>query len=191
MRITQIEKDLTISIDETGFYMGGSRKRGKSRIGTKAIRKVKACPGSKINVIAAISPLQGLLYFEKRHYSTNGDNFLEFLDNMVHSNPIFQQQPFRLLMDNINFHKTRAIKQWFETVNHVQTFTPIYSPMLNPIEECFSKWKGSVYKEKNNDIDELLSRIDEKSAGISITNCRKWFDHSQSFIDDCLNMTEL
>jgi len=191
LRMTQIEKDLTISIDETGFYMGGSRKRGKSRIGRKAIRKVKACPGSRINVIAAISPTQGLLYFEKRDYSTNGKNFLEFLDNMVHSNPIFQQQPFRLLMDNPNFHKTQAIKQWFETVNHVQTFTPIYSPMLNPIEECFSKWKGGVNKCKKDNVEDLYLAIDAKSATITVNNCQQWFNHSQSFIDDCLNMEEL
>lgn len=187
----QIEKDLTISIDESGFWTGKTRKRGKSRIGKRAIAKVKRVPGEKVNVIAAVSPQLGLVYFEKRLYCTNGESFLQFLDNMYHSNPIFQQQSFRFLMDNPYFHKTEEIKHWFQDHNQVQCFTPIYSPMLNPVEECFAKWKGEVYKQKSDNIDELLSNIDDKAGNITISNCTGWFHHSQSFIPACLNMEEL
>lgn len=51
-----------------------------------------------------------------------------------------------VIMDNISFHKTAAVKELIESVGCTILFLPIYSPDLNPIEHYWFKIKNQIRK---------------------------------------------
>ena len=51
-----------------------------------------------------------------------------------------------VIMDNINFHKTKRIKELIESVGCKVLFLPTYSPDLNPIEHHWFKIKHRIRK---------------------------------------------
>ncbi|CAO3677297.1 hypothetical protein CU097_004012 [Rhizopus azygosporus] len=46
-----------------------------------------------------------------------------------------------IVMDNAAIHKTPNILRAFHEHGHTPLFLPPYSPMLNPIDECWAKIK--------------------------------------------------
>lgn len=51
-----------------------------------------------------------------------------------------------VVMDNINFHKRKRIKELIESVGATILFLPTYSPDLNPIEHYWFKIKNYIRK---------------------------------------------
>lgn len=51
-----------------------------------------------------------------------------------------------VVMDNLSVHKSRRIERLVEEAGCTLLFLPPYSPDLNPIEEAFSKVKGTLRK---------------------------------------------
>lgn len=51
-----------------------------------------------------------------------------------------------VIMDNINFHKTKKVKELIESVECKVLFLPTYSPDLNPIEHHWFKIKNYIRK---------------------------------------------
>ena len=47
-----------------------------------------------------------------------------------------------VVMDNLQVHKSRRVKELIESVGAEVLFLPPYSPDFSPIEEAFSKVKG-------------------------------------------------
>ncbi|KII69826.1 hypothetical protein RF11_13052 [Thelohanellus kitauei] len=48
------------------------------------------------------------------------------------------------VMDNVGFHKCDEIKNLFTLSNHSVLYLPPYSPLVNPLEEAFSKVKQGI-----------------------------------------------
>ena len=49
-----------------------------------------------------------------------------------------------VLMDNVAFHKTKAVRDYIQTTKSIILFVPPYSPDYNPIEMVFFKAQGSI-----------------------------------------------
>jgi len=189
--VSQFEQNLTLSIDEAGVQIGKIRKRGRSVRGKPAIGRVPVLNGPKINIIAAISPIYGLLFYSKTTANITARIFSQFLDEMNSKCPQLQQHPHRFLLDNASIHLGSEVREWFADKPHQQLQLPPYSPMLNPIEECFSKWKMGIKKLKSKTIGELNNSIDLISKTITISNCKSWFNHSREQLDNCLAMNKM
>ncbi|XP_057684405.1 uncharacterized protein LOC130910834 [Corythoichthys intestinalis] len=51
-----------------------------------------------------------------------------------------------IIWDNIGFHRTNQIREWFNIHQQVlNVCLPPYTPFLNPIEELISSWPWKVY----------------------------------------------
>lgn len=61
-----------------------------------------------------------------------------------------------VIMDNLSSHKTQSIRKLIRSVGAKVFYLPPYSPDLNPIENCFSKVKSWLRKERQTQIDELI-----------------------------------
>jgi len=55
-----------------------------------------------------------------------------------------------VVMDNINFHHTKRVKDLIESVGCKILFLPTYSPDLNPIEHYWFKIKQQIRKTASN-----------------------------------------
>ena len=59
-------------------------------------------------------------------------------------------------MVNVPFYKYISVKNQFLEKGHTIKYLPPYSPMLNPIENSFSKWKLYVKMAYCTSEDELI-----------------------------------
>ena len=96
------------------------------------------------------------------------------------------------VMYNVKFHHLSDVVDLIKSKSHVTVCLPPYSPMLNPIEMLFSKWKSLVKKTPTlTSQDNLLNRIEEATTKISINDCKGWIRRSQVYFRDCLNKREI
>jgi hypothetical protein len=75
---------------------------------------------------------------------TTGDIFLQILRKLMASLDAANAPSYNFVMDNASIHKTQEIMQEMEVSRNNPAFLPPYSPFLNPIKECFSKFKSLV-----------------------------------------------
>ena len=129
-----------IYVDEAGFNLTRTRRRGRNIIGHRAIVNV---PGQR----AAITR-NGVLHRHAHMGPYNTALILTFLDqlhNITAANQINHMQ-YIVVWDNVSFHRSALVQNWFQQHPHFTVlYLPPYSPFLNPIEDFFSAWRWKVY----------------------------------------------
>ena len=105
--------------------------------------------------------------------TVKAEHFITFLDALPPTNRKY------VLMDNIYFHKEKAVLAKLKEKGLVPLFTSPYSPDWNPIETFFSKLKHTFRKEqlKFPTGKTLLSLIDRVCETLPTDYCRKVFQH--------------
>lgn len=132
-----------IWIDETGFNLHIRRKYGRARTGHRASISVANNRGSNISVCAAMS-CEGFLHERLRPGAYNAASFCEFLNELFVLLRTTGRSQCWLIVDNARFHHCEIVNTCAAHEGHVLTFLPPYSPMLNPIESLFGKWKSLI-----------------------------------------------
>ncbi|XP_039474134.1 uncharacterized protein LOC120442240 [Oreochromis aureus] len=125
-RVMELEADAMghelLFVDEAGFNLSKTRRRGRNIIGHRAIINVPGQRGGNITMCAAISQ-NGVVH---------------------HHRP--EQTRYVIIWDNVSFHRAALVCNWFtDHPSFMALNLPPYSPFLNPIEEFFSAWYWKVY----------------------------------------------
>jgi hypothetical protein len=80
-----------------------------------------------------------------------------------------------IVMDNARFHHCAAVASCAQRCGHMLIFLPAYSPMLNPIESLFGKWKTLI---RSHGVmltqDILIEHMAIAKADITVDNCLGW-----------------
>jgi len=144
-KIKKINKDDIICLDEVGitrdtynaFGYCHSTKRLEYYVDINSIR-------IKRSLIVAISNEKVIQYEVLKDKNVNGEIFKKFIENLTKN-----IKNKYILMDNINFHKSKNIVDIIEKSNNKILFIPPYSPEFNPIEKVFSVFKAYINKKIN------------------------------------------
>ena len=155
-----------IYIDETGFHLYTHRHYGCAPIGQRVHRMVWNNRGQNITVIAAVSNLMGLMYYEIIHASVNIEIFHDFMTSL---SVILGDERAVLLMDNAPCHRNVVLN----SDNLQVKYLPPYSPFLNPIENCFSVFKHDMKRRPNWIQGEVCDRRAAVAANMSMASWRK------------------
>lgn len=183
-----------IYVDEAGFNLTKSRRRGRNVIGHRATVDLPGQRGGNISMCAAISE-NGVLTHIPRIGPYNTQHLLTFLETLYRTLiPDDERGPFRddlpkyvVIWDNVRFHHSHAIRQWFAThYRMLMEFLPPYSPFLNPIEEFYSAWSWKVYDRQPHTQMTLLAAMDVACEDITVDACRGWIRHSKIFFPCCI-----
>ncbi len=83
-----------------------------------------------------------------------------------------------VVFDNLGAHKPQRIRELIEARGAEVLFLPSYSPDLNPIEEAFSKIKGTVRKAGARTREALFEAIAQALWAITPVDAAGWFAHS-------------
>ena len=85
-----------------------------------------------------------------------------------------------IVWDNVSFHRSNIIRQWFET--HNRMLMEFISPylFLNPTEEFFSAWRWKVYDHQPHTVT-LLAAMGAGCNDTTADACRGWIRHSKRF----------
>ncbi|KRH95030.1 hypothetical protein M153_500003141 [Pseudoloma neurophilia] len=70
-------------------------------------------------------------------------------------------------------------------------FLPPYSPFLNIIENCFSKWKNQVKRSNSNTVQELLTAINTELNCITQSDLQGYYRKMISYLPRCRNGEEI
>jgi len=176
-----------VYIDETGFDLHCYRRRGRSRRGQKAIVVRESSQGERVSVVAAISPIHGLIAYQIELGHFNGDRFYDFIANNLLPRPLFHQQSMVLVMDNVRFHRNRELQQVItedQPVQHRIQYIPPYSPHLNAIEYCFSNWKKYV-NSQDKDQDTLRQVIERAINRTTADLCASYHSAVMQYMVHC------
>ncbi|XP_023119563.2 uncharacterized protein LOC111564304 [Amphiprion ocellaris] len=142
-----------IYVDEAGFNLTKCRRRARNIIGHRATVDVPGQRGGNMTMGVAISE-NGVVTHIPIIGPYNTEHLVTFLDTLYRDLIPEQERgqtgenlpKFVIVWDNVSFHRSNIIRQWFATHNRMlMEFLSPYSPFLNPIEEFFSPWRWKMY----------------------------------------------
>ena len=145
-------------LDEVGFALSTRRTRGRSFIGSSAVKEVTCIRSRNLSICVGMSI--GGEYF-KLVSSTPFNTFLfcDFLRNFIRN--LHEKGISRgiFVLYNVRFHHCREVAEVVSLSGFSLLFLPPYSPFLNPIENSFSKWKANVIGMNATNETELIEFI--------------------------------
>ena len=104
-----------------------------------------------IAILLAVSRENGVDHIQTHNNSINAMKFRTFLDELRIK---YFYDDILLIMDNLSFHKSKAMRRRVDELGFMYTYTPAYSPMYNGIEEVISIGKHMIKKKR---LDMLLN----------------------------------
>jgi hypothetical protein len=163
-----------IYVDESGFNCHLRRRHGRAPIGQRATATVVNSRGVNLSICAAMH-INGMLTWTHRWGAFNAGFFVEYLQTLFSRLDELSLEHCWVVLDNVRFHHSAAVTDIITARGHTPVYLPPYSPMLNPIESAFSKWKSSI--RRTGEIrhrDELLERVQQAHREISRDDCIGW-----------------
>ena len=172
--IQKIKKEDIICIDESCINGELYLKYGWIKRNKKLIKYIKrnTIP-KKMSLIMAINQ-KGIIKYELyKEKSINTKIFKKFITELLKN-----IKNKYILMDNINFHKSKEVLEIITKNNNQPLFIPAYSPEFNPIEEVFSELKSFIrkninFKNFNKKINILIKRFTK-----NIKNLKNYYRHA-------------
>ena len=160
-----------VFLDESGVNIGMTRRYGRAR-GKNRVHDYAVQSKPKKTTLLSSVRLDGTQAYEFFQGSLTGDIFLNYVKNTLvptlHKGDI-------VVMDNLNCHKVKGVKEAIEAVGASVLYLPPYSPDLNPIEMMWSKMKAVLRKWKADSLDLLHSCIPAAFSSVSTQDIQGWF----------------
>jgi transposase len=83
-----------------------------------------------------------------------------------------------VILDNLQSHKGKAVREAIRTAGARLLFLPAYSPDLNPIEQVFAKLKHLMRKAAKRTHEDTWRRIGELLNHVSPAECQRYLVNS-------------
>ena len=150
----------TICLDETSIYLNMKPSYGRSKSGTRVIKKTNIYPFKRYNMLCAIcaNKVVGWKLYKDIKGGLKTQNILDFYDEFIKDN----YKNYLIIMDNAVIHKSKMIREKIEDNHNYLLYSVPYHPETNSIEEFFSQLKHYIKKESPNtyeDIDKVIKDI--------------------------------
>lgn len=158
-KLEKYDHTKTICLDETSIYLNMTLSYGRSRSGTRVIKKTNKYPYKRYNLLCAISANKVIgwkLYPERKGGVTTTD-ILEFYDEFIKD----KYKNHLVIMDNAVIHKSKIIRETIENSKNELLYSVPYHPETNSIEEYFSQLKHHIKKESPNTYEDIYNTIKE------------------------------
>ena len=168
---SQLAISTLVFIDETGASTNMSRRYGRAVKGKRCIASVPHghwktttfIAGLRHDKITAPMVLDGPM---------TGDAFQIYIERFLC--PTLKPGDI-VIADNLRSHKVSGIRSAIEAVGARLLYLPPYSPDLNPIEKCFSKFKALLRKTAARTVESLWNAIKEILNVFTPEECSNYF----------------
>ena len=175
-----------IFIDEVGFSVSTRPKKGRALKGERATTPVPYSRSRNISVVAAMNK-NGMIYHKIHNAAVNRPDFQVCLNEMkIKLIEIGIENPL-VILDNARIHHSRVL-DWtgFDVL-----YLPPYCPFLNPIENCFSKWKNAVIRSRCTTESHLKETIKNKFSVITMEDCNGYYRNMLKYLQMAANGEEI
>ena len=160
-------------LDETGVNLSLSRSFGRAYRGHRANGNAPKNYGQGITVLGAINRDGELATLEVRG-AADELVMLVFIREIL--SPVLKRGDI-VVMDNLTSHKTPRVQKAFAELGVEVYYLPPYSPDLNPIEMCWSKFKTILRQLAARSYDALSEAISRALKKITAADARSWIRH--------------
>jgi transposase len=180
-----IPGDRIFFLDEVGFSVSMRSRYGRSTRGRIASMVVPALRTRNFSCCSAMSK-DGMLHYRVETRPFNTGRMIAFLEELCQQLESIGKRECVFILDNVAFHRSSQVREFIEGAQHTIMFLPPYSPFLNPIENCFSKWKRFVRTSNSHNEAELITSIERGFGTISGEDCAGFYRHMIGFLPRCL-----
>ena len=156
-KLNKFKYNKTICLDETSIYLNMVLPYGRSKSGTRVIKKTNKYPYKRYNCLCAISAKKviGCILYEDLKGGVKTDNVLEFYNKFIKD----KYKEHLIIMDNAVIHKSKKIKELIESTDNKLLYSIPYHPETNAIEEFFSQLKHYIKKKSPNTYEDIVTVI--------------------------------
>jgi transposase len=183
MKAMDLDIDDVISVDETCVYFDIPARSGYSRKGTRLHIPLSRHRRKKYTLILAVGTM-GVIHWQLLEGSANTSTFQSFVSSVPI--PESMSKP-TILMDNVAFHKSRAVVKAASDRNLTIVYTPPYSPQYNPVEMAFSVAKSQYRKlrpdEQPDNLATVTNRVEHSMHSLAPHKVRHMFEHCWQLVN--------
>lgn len=168
-----MDTERLIFLDESGSHIGMTRDYARAPKGKRAHGRAKRNRGNAATMIRAMG-IDGLRTLMTIEGPTTADVFEVFVEQMLI--PELKRDDV-VVLDNVGAHKPDRIADKIRAAGAHVLFLPPYSPDLNPIEQCWSKLKGTLKSFGATTRRSLDDAIAQEMSLITPQDAAAWFQH--------------
>jgi transposase len=173
LEVANVPLHRLVFLDETGSHIAMTRTHARAPVGERAVGRVPRNRGAVTTIIGAIA-VRGLTALMTVEGGTSGAVFLRFVHE--HLGPSLRAGDV-VVMDNLGAHHATGVRQAIEARGASVLYMPPYSPDLNPIELCWSKFNGVLRTFGARTRLELRQTVASAAELITRRDARGWFRH--------------
>ena len=158
-------------IDETWTKTNMAPLRGWSAVGERLLGKAPYGHWNTMTFIAALrhDRIAAPWLLDR---PINGDRFLVYVEHVLV--PTLRPGDI-VVMDNLQSHKRRAVRDALRRAGAKLVFLPKYSPDLNPIEQLFAKLKHLLRNAAARTMQHVSHAIAAILDGVTAEECANYF----------------
>jgi transposase len=162
-----------VFLDETWAKTNMTRPRGRALRGERLIAKVPHGHWKTTTFLAALR-VDGLSAPLVIDGAINGALFLAYVEQQLA--PTLKPGEI-VIMDNLNCHKVKGVRQAIESCGASVAYLPPYSPDLNPIEMVYSKFKWLLRSGAPRTVTSLWELCGSLLDRFPASECENYFTH--------------
>jgi transposase len=162
-----------VFVDECSTNIALTRLYARAPRGERAYGKAPRNWGKNITLISSLSS-EGIGAAMSVEGATDGAAFETYVKHFLA--PTLRRGQI-VVMDNLQVHKMKRVRDLVEGAGAEVLFLPPYSPDFSPIEEAFAKVKGILRRIGARTRDALLEATSEALDAVSRTDAVGWFGH--------------
>ncbi len=163
-----------VFVDEMGANVSLSPLYAWSRRGERAFGSAPRNWGKNVTLLASITA-EGTGPCLAVEGSTTRGVFETYLERVLA--PSLRPGRVVVVMDNLSAHKGGRVREIVEGRGCEVLYLPPYSPDLNPIEQAFSKVKGSMRKAEARTREALIGAMGQALNAVTAKDARGFFGH--------------
>jgi transposase len=160
-------------VDESSTNVRMVPLRARAPKGQRALGKAPKNWDKNVTLISSIS-LEGMGPSMSIEGSADGEAFALYVEHFLCSE---LKEGQIVVMDNLQVHKTRRVRELIEGRGCSLVFLPSYSPDFNPIEEAFSKAKTLLRRAKARSFEALVDATGAALSAVSEQDALGFFAH--------------
>jgi transposase len=171
--LKDVDPDKLVFLDESGSQTDMTRTRGRAPRGQRVVAKVPAGHWKIVTTISAVRT-SGPFAAATIVGATDSDVFRAYIREVLV--PQLRSGDV-VVMDNLTPHKASGVREAIESVGAQLRYLPPYSPDFNPIENMWSKVKGTLRTLAARSIDSLHEAIGAALSTVTPRDCVGFFRH--------------
>ena len=160
-------------MDESSTNVRMVPLRARAPKGQRAFGKAPKNWDKNVTLISSIS-LEGMGPSMSIEGSADGEAFVLYVEHFLC--PKLREGQL-VVMDNLQVHKMKSVRDLIEGRGCSLVFLPAYSPDFNPIEEAFSKAKTLLRKAKARSFEALVDATGAALSAVSEQDALGFFAH--------------